>query len=135
MLDQRQGTACRLHLEEGMRRVVTVEEEFERQSVEYLRDVIREVNLLRDRDPFFDRVRALSPVRHVREEGGRFYFRFEIQHRGRPSSGPLWIFDPGSWELLRTGSRPQVTDVRDGLTPDSLLQAFREAAVAEVMSL
>lgn len=119
-----------------MVREIDVGELFERQSLEYLAEVLREVRALcLSEDPFFDRARSLLPVRHVQERNGRFNFRFDPSHRGRPWAGRTYAFCPNRSQLMRVADGLDPVSVRSPVTPEALLAAFRELLVAEVMSL
>lgn len=119
-----------------MVREVNAEELFESQSIEHLRVVLREVTILcLDEDRFFDGVRSAYPIRYVRREDGRFYFRFDPRHRGRPDRGQMHAFDLFKISLTRLGRDTVTVDVRVPVNPESMLQAFRDMLVQEVMDL
>lgn len=119
-----------------MVREVDVEHLFERQSLEYLADILREVNILcLSGDPFFDQVRSLLPVRHVRAVNGRFNFRFDPSHRGRPWGGRTYAFCPDRSQLMGVADDLDPALVRSPASPEALLDAFKELLVAEVMSM
>jgi len=118
-----------------MVREVCANDLFERQSLEYLAEVVREVGILCIDDPFFDGVKAAIPIRHVRTRNGRLYFRFDPTHSGRPWRGPTYQLDPGMGTLMQVGEGPAPVPTPMPLTPESLLAAFREILVADVMGL
>lgn len=115
------------------RREVSVEDMLERQSVEYLREVVREVRTATLTDPFFDRVKASCPLRRVKPAGGGWFtFRFDPLHRGRPWLGQSYALAPGSMSLKGPEGG---TALLEDLTVEHLLDAIREMVVAEVMEL